>query len=382
MITLRGITWEHPRGYDSVIGATADWGGLPPDTVRVEWSARSLQHFADQTLDQLAQQYDLLVIDHPHIPEAHDHGVLLALDGRGRDDTLATLAADTIGPSHSSYSYAGHQYGLAIDAAAQVSVHRPDLLTEVPTAWDEVHELGRRQRLLWAAKPVDAVSSFITLAANAGHPVAAPPGQLLDRQTGLATLDRLHRLTEVVPSWCLDANPIDVAEALATSDEWLYSPLAFGYINYSRIGYRPNRLAYRDMPGGLAGVSGSCLGGAGIAVSAASAHQKQAVDFAFWLASPDVQAGVYYCSGGQPASAHAWDKEELNVECLQFFQGTRATLEGAYVRPRYARWLEVFDEVGRLVNDALRFPGDDESVLDAAQAVYERSLSTQGDGHR
>jgi multiple sugar transport system substrate-binding protein len=212
--------------------------------------------------------------------------------------------------------------------------------------------------------------------------VAALPGQLLDRQTGLATLDRLHRLTEVVPSWCLDANPIDVAEALATSDEWLYSPLAFGYINYSRIGYRPNRLAYRDMPGGLAGVSGSCLGGAGIAVSAASAHQKQAVDFAFWLASPDVQAGVYYCSGGQPASAHAWDKEELNVECLQFFQGTRATLEGAYVRPRYARWLEVFDEVGRLVNDALRFPGDDESVLDAAQAVYERSLSTQGDGHR
>lgn len=372
MTTLRGITWDHPRGYDSVVGAAEQWRRAHPD-VRVEWSPRSLQAFAEQSLDSMTTAYDLLVIDHPHIPYAHDAGLLLRLDGRGRDTDLADLAGKTVGSSHASYTHGGHQYGLAIDAAAQVAVRRPDLLAAPPPDWDGVLSLAEAGRVLWAAKPVDAISSLITLAANLGTPLGKRPGEFLDRATGGEAMALLHRLADSVPEWCLSANPIEIAEALSTGDEWSYSPLAFGYTNYSRAGYRPRRLAYSDMPSGPGGTAGSCLGGAGIVVSASTEHPAEAVEHAFWLATPEVQRGVYYASGGQPGYSDAWDDDEVNADCLDFFRSTRATLDQSWLRPRYAGWLSVFDDVGVLVNRALRRDIDDDAMLDSAQRVYERS---------
>lgn len=374
MITLRGITWDHPRGSDSIIGAGREWQRLHPG-VHLEWSVRSLQRFADQSLASMATEYDLLVIDHPHIPLAHDEGLLLPLDGRGYDSALTKLAAQRIGQSHASYEHGGHQYGLAIDAAAQVAVYRPDLLPRPPSNWDEVFQLAATGRVLWAGKPVDAISSLITLAANFGHPLTETPGRLLDRETGLKVMAMLQRLADLVPDRCLAENPIEVAEALSTSDEWVYSPLAFGYSNYSRAGYRSRRLRYIDIPSGPGGVSGSCLGGAGIAVSATTRHPTEAVEHAFWLAEPDVQRGVYYRSGGQPGYASAWDDEEVNADCLDFFTGTRATLDQSWLRPRYAGWLEVFDKVGVLVNQALRHQISHSEALDAAERIYSDSLA-------
>lgn len=376
MTILRGITWDHPRGYDCLVGAAAEYQRAHPDT-RIEWTARSLQAFADGPLEAMAADYDLLVIDHPHIPHAHELRLLLPLELTGRGDELEALAAETIGESHASYAHGGHQYGLAIDAAAQVAVYRPDLIGTAPHAWDEVFALAVTGRVLWAAKPVDAISSLMTLAANLGSPVAARAGEFLDRSTGLAAMQLMHRLAEAVPPWCLDANPIEIAEALSGGDEWAYSPLAFGYTNYSRAAYRPHRIAYVDMPRGPGGVAGSCLGGAGIAVSARTLHVDEAVTHAFWLASPDVQCGVYYASGGQPGYASAWDDDAVNADCLDFFRATRATLDQSWLRPRYAGWLEVFEEVGVLVNRALRGELTDDAVLRTAQQVYERSLDAK-----
>lgn len=373
MTTLRGITWEHPRGHDCLRAAAAEWEFRHPST-RVTWSARSLQAFADQPLDTLAAEYDLLIIDHPHIPQAHEAGLLLALDATGHDAELDVLAAQSVGLSHRSYFHAGHQYGLAVDAAAQVAVYRPDLLLDAPGDWDAVFELVRTGRVLWAAKPVDVMSSFLTLAANLGHPVADRPGEFVDEATGLAVLEMLRRLAAAVPNWCLDANPIEIAEALSSTDDWCYSPLAFGYTNYSRAGYRPHRVRYIDMPRGPGGLSGSCLGGAGIAVSASTQYASEAVEHAFWLASPEVQRGVYYANGGQPGYSSAWDDDAVNDDCLDFFRGTRATLEGAWLRPRYPGWLNAFDEIGILLNGAVRGELTDAILLQQAQASYERSL--------
>jgi multiple sugar transport system substrate-binding protein len=44
----------------------------------------------------------------------------------------------TAGPSFRSYTYGGHQWALAVDAAAQVSAYRPDLLRHPPTTWPDV----------------------------------------------------------------------------------------------------------------------------------------------------------------------------------------------------------------------------------------------------
>ncbi len=373
MTILRGITWEHPRGYDCVVGAATAYAAIVPD-VEVQWEYRSLQAFADAPIAQLSADYDLMIIDHPHVPLAAEAGLLAPLDDAGFDDELARLAEQSVGASHHSYAHNGHQYGLASDAAAQVAVHRADLLAEPPRTWDDVLELAAAGRVLWPAKPIDAFSSLVTVAANAGAPANAESGVFLAEDDALAALDLLHRLTAYVPERNLADNPIQVAEQLSTSDDWWYAPLLFGYTNYSRVGFRPGRLTYVDMPSSGSGVTGSLLGGAGIAVSATAVDLDAARAFALWLASADVQRGVYFDDGGQPGNAAAWEDERLNAETLDFFTGTRATLEGAYVRPRLPGFIEFQDTAAPLINAALRRELGDAALLVRLTELAERLL--------
>ena len=46
-ITLRGITWNHPRGLDPLLAANDVYRDVAPD-VRVEWTTRSLSGFGHQ----------------------------------------------------------------------------------------------------------------------------------------------------------------------------------------------------------------------------------------------------------------------------------------------------------------------------------------------
>jgi multiple sugar transport system substrate-binding protein len=353
LTTLRGITWEHSRGYDCVVASSARYTALVPD-VTVVWDQRPLQAFADAPIADLAAAHDLLVIDHPHVPLAAEAGLLAPLDGAGFDDELAVLASRSVGRSHASYAHRGHQWGLATDAAAQVAAYRPDLLPEPPRTWDAVLELAAEGRVLWPAKPIDAFSSLITLAANAGVPAAADPGTFLPAEAALSALDLMHRLTERIPERNLADNPILVAEQLATGDRYCYAPLLFGYTNYARAGFRPGRLRYTDMPSRGSGVHGSLLGGAGLAISARAVDLPAARAFALWLASSETQRGVYFDAGGQPGHADAWEDPRLNAETGDFFTGTRATLEGAYVRPRLAGFIPFQDQASPLVTAALR----------------------------
>ena len=61
---LRGITWNHSRGFVSVVATAQRYCELHPD-VEITWEKRSLQEFADAPIQGLAEAYDLLVIDHP-----------------------------------------------------------------------------------------------------------------------------------------------------------------------------------------------------------------------------------------------------------------------------------------------------------------------------
>ncbi len=359
---LHGITWEHPRGHDCVVAASQRYAELVP-AVEVSWAHRSLQAFADAPLADLAADYDLLVIDHPHVPLAAEAGLLAPLDGVGFDAELAVLAARSVGRSHASYAHQGHQWGLATDAAAQVAAYRPDLLAEPPRTWDAVLELAAEGRVLWPAKPIDAFSSLVTLAANAGAPANATSGVFLAAEDALSALDLVHRLTALVPQRNLADNPIQVAEQLSTADQWCYAPLLFGYTNYARAGFRPGRLRYTDIPSRGTGVHGSLLGGAGVAVSATASDLGAARAFALWLASGQTQRGVYFEAGGQPGHADAWEDAGLNAATGDFFTGTRATLEGAYVRPRMPGYITFQDEASPLVTAALRGDLSDDALV-------------------
>jgi multiple sugar transport system substrate-binding protein len=124
-------------------------------------------------------------------------------------------------------------------------------------------------------------------------------------------------------------------------------------------------------------VTGSCLGGAGIAVSARSAEKEAAVACAFWLASASVQRDLYYWAGGQPANARAWEDQSVNKDCLDFFSATRATIEGASVRPRYPGWMVLQERAGELVHAALSGDIGEDACLDGLDAEREPLI---GDG--
>ena len=138
MITLRGITWDHPRGLAPMQATAAAWER--EHGVRVEWTARSLHAIGAQPIEELAAHYDLLVVDHPFAGVAARTGLVLALDQHLPPAFLKEQAAQSVGLSHPSYHYEGHQWALAIDAAAQVSSYRPELLERlgaaVPRTWD------------------------------------------------------------------------------------------------------------------------------------------------------------------------------------------------------------------------------------------------------
>lgn len=369
---LKGMTWEHERGFGSVVAAAEAYRRVRPD-VEVRWEFRSLQAFADQTLEELVEKYDLLVIDHPHIPQGAEEGMFAKLDGVGFDDQLAMLAAQSVGASHASYSHAGHQWGLATDAAAQVAVYRPDLLPEPPRDWAGVFALAEEGRVLWPYKPVDAYSSLITIAAGNGEEPMRTPGVFLSADALGEAIELLRRLASLVPENNRGWNPIEVADVLSSGEQFVYSPLLFGYTNYSRAGFRPHRLCYIDIPASRRGVAGSLLGGAGIVVSAKSAHLEEAIAHAFWLDSAEVQEGVYYDGGGQPGNAVAWESDRTNADSLDFFRGTRATLEGAYLRPRFAHYIELQNQISPLVTEAILGRIGDEELrerLDAGVAEW------------
>ena len=126
-ITLTGITWNHSRGYLPLIVTARRFMELHSG-ITIEWSKRSLQQFADHPIERLADSFDLLIIDHPFVGYAAAHPVLLPLDEYLPAAFLDDQAAESVGVSHASYAYGGHQWALAVDAATPVSSFRQDLL--------------------------------------------------------------------------------------------------------------------------------------------------------------------------------------------------------------------------------------------------------------
>ena len=327
-------------------------------------------------MEQLAAEYDLIVIDHPHVGFVAREGCLVALDQAGRKEELAALAAQSLGGSHESYQYDGHQWALAIDAATQVASYRPDLLSQPPSRWSEVIDLARKGKVLWPFKPVDALMSFFTLAANRGTPCRTDgKPELIRHEDGVAVLEAMLALARHVPRECLVMNPIEAYERMSEGNEFSYCPLGYGYTNYSRDAYRRYSLRFTNIAAlGDGGPRGSCIGGTGIAVSSRSQAIDTAVNYAFWIASADCQKGLYFTAGGQPGNAAAWDDERCNREAHGFFRDTRATLDAVYTRPRFDGYLEFQDKGGAVVNAALAGNMDPAAAMRELEHAYREVI--------
>ncbi len=375
MASLKGMTWSHSRGYDPMVACSESW--RDKTGVEIEWEKRSLQDFETFPVDELARQYDLIVIDHPHVGQITREHCLLPLDVPDRREALETLQHQSVGKSFESYRYDGHVWALPIDAAAQVQAWRPDRIKVPATNWDQVYELARTGRVMCPMRPPHALMVFYTLSANLGHPCATEgPGLLIEPAYGIDVFDRMRRLMNHVDSACYEMDPIAVYEVMVDGDSPVAcAPLIYGYVPYARDDFRASRVAFADIPAAdKEGPIGSALGGTGIAVSARTAHPKDAIDFAFWIAGAEIQRSTYALSGGQPANAVAWDDVNVNRPTYNFYVKTRATLEGAWVRPRHNGYMEFQDSAAKLLVEALRAKADAAETVDELNRRFAASF--------
>lgn len=375
-VQLRGMTWDHSRGFDPMVATSQAFSKAHPD-VSIHWEKRPLQAFADRPVEDMAGAYDLMVIDHPHVGEVARSGHLMAFDGLGRDDEVAVLASQSVGVSHRSYEFDGRQWALAIDAATPVAAFRADRLAEAPKSWREVLTLARAGQVAFALFPINTLTTFFGLARNMDFIVAEDPDQLIARDEGRHVLDLMREIVALVDPRCLSLDPIGVLDWMGrTADGPVYSPFGYGYTNYSRDGYCRFPLTFADAPGiDDNGPRGTVIGGTGIAVSNASPHRDIAAEYAFWIAGAECQSGLFYSSGGQPGNAVAWEDESCNATSRNFFRNTRQTLETAWLRPRYDGYMGLQEAAGDIIHLCLRNEIDVETALDRLQKSYLESRS-------
>jgi multiple sugar transport system substrate-binding protein len=374
-ISLRGMTWSDPRGYDPLIAASAAFGADNAH-VTITWDKRSLQGFESTPIEDLAAVYDLMVIDHPHIGAAARQGCLLPLDHWASAQDLDCLQGETVGKSYASYALAGHQWALPIDAATQVQAIRPDLRQGPARTWADVISSARSGAVLWPLRPPHVLMSFFTLTANLGQPCAVTRGPLVPRETGIAALRALQDLFDLVDPACREMDPIAALDALAGGTRHSLIAHCYLYAGYGRAGYRAQPIAFHDIPSlGPSGPIGSALGGTGIAISARTQHAETCAKFAVWLASATVQRGVYAQNNGQPANARAWGDGAVDAAVGHAYSQSRMTHEAAWLRPRHDGYM-AFQEAGsHILLDALQGKTSHAAALNALDAAFQESFS-------
>ena len=370
---LKGMTWSDPRGYDPLIAATAEFEAANPG-VSITWDKRSLQGFESTPVDELAAEYDLLIIDHPHVGAAAREGCLLALDAVIPEEDLSAIANETVGKSYASYTIDGHQWALPVDAATQVQAHRPDLGGRAAT-WADVKGAALEGAVILPMRPPHCLMCVYTLAANIGHPCGSDRERLLPHDVARTVFSELKAVTDHIDPDCFGMDPIAAMDRLAEDGSLRLAPLTYLYKGYANADYRAHRLAFTDIPVlGSFGPVGSALGGTGLAVSSRTAAPDICSRFVAWVAGADCQSGIYAQANGQPGNAVAWGSAKVNEPVLNAYWNTRLTHEAAWLRPRHDGYM-AFQQVGsEMVNAALTGKTAIDDAITALDAAFAASF--------
>jgi multiple sugar transport system substrate-binding protein len=378
MQTILGLTWDHPRATEGLFKVTEDFLRHRPN-VRIRWETHPLRGFESTPIEALADRYDLIILDHPFMGDVAASGCLIDLNMYHDPLDLARVGVETVGRSYETYSYAG-QWAVPIDAACQVAVFRPDLLTGLaispPRTWSELEALARLTTVGVALGTVHSLMTFFTLCSNLGsQPTALPDQPLVDFDIGLRALARLRQLRDWHPR-SITWNAIDVQEVMATSDTLAYCPYVYGYVSYARPGRYRHSLAYAGIPSGdeSGSVAGSTIGGTGLAISRRCTERSLALSFAAYLTRGDIQI-VTGLNGGQPAHRTAWLDPALNAGSGDFYRDTLATLEAATIRPRYPGYMTLQNEGGEVLGRHLRGAVSAEDALTQLNAIHHQLLN-------
>lgn len=341
MTTYRGITWDHPRGRNA-LRAAAQRERESGSGLDITWDAHSLEHFESHPIDDLAERYDLIVLDHPHLGEALELGSLRPLDDVASAAQLERWAGEAVGPSFTSYAVDGHQWALPLDAATQVSVRRADLCSAEPRTWDEVEELSRTRPVALSLAGPHAFLTFASMCVAFGSAFD-------DDVVGTEVLDRMRSIAARAPRDAETQNPIALLQRMTDTADIAYIPLVYGYVNYSSPTVR-----FGDAPAASdGGRRGSTIGGTGLALSRRCEVTPELVHHIEWLMSPEAQVGFIPAHDGQPGARAAWLDDDVNAAAHGFYRSTLATLEDSWVRPRYSGYIRFQADASAILRDAV-----------------------------
>jgi multiple sugar transport system substrate-binding protein len=373
-IILSGITWNHPRGLDPLLAASEIYPDIVPG-VSIKWTTRSLSGFGEDPLIDLAASYDLLIIDHPFVGDAAASTAFHPLDDLAGPGDLREREQASVGPSHASYLYAGRQWALAIDAAAQVSaVHERFGNDPMPRTWDEVFEFAARLRSdgLWMSIPMwpaDLCVATYTIGKGMGLDLFTN-GHVFPPGAGEQVLAVLKRLCDLSDPDALGWNPPTVLDRMRDGLVH-YCPILFGYSNYSRPSAPGDRVYFGDIPTASGTPTGTTLGGAGIAISSRCDHPSVAMAYATWVTSAEVQTGLYFQSGGQPGRRESWLDDSVNAASGDFFRRTLVTMDGAWVRPRIRGYQAFQKTASTIVVDHMTGAASATATLDDLDELWQ-----------
>ena len=376
-LVLRGITWNHSRALPPLVAAAQRFEECHPN-VRIHWEKRSLHEFGHASLAELAQAFDLLVVDHPMMGEAAE--VLVNLRPMLSSDHWNDLKTDSAGKSFDSYIYEDALYALPIDAAAPAASCRMDLLEAaglpVPTRWTELLELAKRGLVRMPGFPADLFLNFMGMCVSRGSAVAAGDSKLFEHAIALQCLEELRELASYMPSVIYDWNPIALYEQMASTDDFAYCPFAYSYNNYSRAGFAAKPLRF-SLPVKLSDGAAmqTVLGGTGLAVSTSCGMPDLAFEYSLYVAGTTCQSTLYGLSGGQPARRSAWKNPVLNQLADGFFDRTLPGIDTAYVRPRYRGYIALQEQSGIPIAQYIREGGQAAEVLDKIDDSFRSSLT-------
>ncbi len=374
---LRGIAWNHSRAFPPLVATAQRFEELNPG-MTIQWEKRSLHAFGHASVSELAELFDLVVIDHPWCGYSVDHRVFVNLRDWVEGGFLDELRCQSVGSSFSSYEYRDHLVALPIDAAAPAASFRADLIApeDIPKNWDDLIQLAVGGRVVLSGFHVDLLLHLVMLAATLEMNVFLSDREWTDPDTCRRAMDMLRQLVLLVSKGCFDWNPIAVYEAMSRTDEFVYCPFAYTYSNYARRGFAPKTLRFADLieiPG--CGMLRSVLGGTGIALSAKSLHREQALAYMVFLASREIQKGIYLENGGQPACRAAWLDDRANFVTGEFFRSTLRSMDNAYVRPRYNGYLHFQENAGRPLLAWLGGEMGMERMIEEMNRIYRESRS-------
>lgn len=334
MTDYRGLTWDHPRGTKALRRAAAEFSATDHEST-LSWDSQPLEGFESHPIEELCAEYDLVVLDHPHLGDALAADCLRPLEEVFPPELVSQWARSSIGASGRSYRLGGRHWAAPLDAATQVAAAHRATVPQPPATWREVVALAERAPVALSLAGPHALLTFYSLCNGLGEAPATEAGKpLISSEVGSRAVELMAELFSRSDRATAGLNPIALLELIAEGERLVYCPLVYGYVNYSRHDEgAPVRFADvpRLAPGGPLG---STLGGTGLAVTRRARVNLELADHLADLLSADTQRGFLTAHEGQPGREEAWTDAAVDESAGGFYGHTQATLRAAWVRPR------------------------------------------------